>query len=112
MAKTSSFRHYLEHNKENAARTLLERAYVANKIAKISVGEQREKLYRLKNRYLATAIRLVPKMFLVDSRIALSEKSALLGLTSKVGYRFHVVIKANAEETGTIFEGSRGDADV
>jgi len=112
MSKAGSFRHYLEDNEENAAKALLEKAYIANRIAKISVGEQREKLYRLKKRYLAAAIRLMPKMFLVDSRIVLSGKSALLGLTSNVGYRFHVVIKENTQETGTISGRSRGDADI
>ena len=112
MSNAGSFRNYIEQSKENAAKTLLEKAYLANRIAKISGGDQREKLYQLKSRYLSAAIRLMPKMFLVDSRIVLGGKNALLGITSHAGYRFHVVIKENAEETGTAFGGNRGDADL
>lgn len=112
MANVGSFRKYLEHSKERAANTLLEKAYLANRIAKISGGDQREKLYQLKSRYLSAAIRLVPEMFLVDSRIVLGGKNALLGITTNVGFRFHVLIKENAEETGTASEGRRRDADI
>lgn len=112
MSKANSFRHYLEQNKENAARTLVNKAYLANKIAKISVGEQREKMYQLKNRYLTTASRLMPEMFLVDSRIVLRGKNELLGLTTKVGYRFHVVIKENTEETRTKFGKGSGNTEL
>jgi len=112
MTKAGSFKSYLEQGKENAAKTLLEKAYLANRIAKITGGDQREKLYRLKSRYLSTAIRLMPKMFLVDSRTVLDGRNALLGITSNVGYRFHVLIKENPEESGTAFGRCRTDTDL
>lgn len=112
MATVGPFRKYLEHSKERAANTLLEKAYLANRIAKISGGDQREKLYRLKSRYLSAAIRLVPEMFLVDSRIVLDGKKRLLGITTNVGFRFHVLIKENTQETGTVSEGRRRHTEI
>ena len=111
MSKTSSFRNYLERSKERAARTLLGKAYLANRIAKVSVGKQREKLYELKGRYLSKALRLTPRSFLVDSRTPLGSRDTLLGITTNAGFRFHVVINENAEQTRAVC-GSGGDAEL
>jgi hypothetical protein len=112
VSKTSSFSDYVERSKQRSVGALLSKAYLANRIAKLSVGEQRERLYRLKSRYIYKALELGPQSFVVDSWIHLDEETILVGITSSVGFRFHVVIKANSKKRRAALGGSRGDTDL
>jgi hypothetical protein len=110
--KTSSFSDYVERSKQRSINALFSKAHVASCIAKASVGEQRERLYKLKSQYLSTALRLGPQAFVIDSCIRLDERTVLVGITTKVGFRFHVVTKANSEKRGAALGRSRGDTDL
>jgi hypothetical protein len=109
MAKGSCFSRYLERNREGAAKALLTKAYLANKIAKISVGKQRETLYELKGRFLSSALKLTPTSFLVDSQTQLGGSNLLVGITTNVGFRFHVIIKENAGQVGVFRDGRNAE---
>jgi hypothetical protein len=110
--KIGSFSDYVERSKQRSIGALLSKACLASRIAKLSVGGQRERLYELKSRYLSTALRLGPQSFVVDSWIRLGEKSVLVGITSRQGFRFHVVIKANSEKREAARARSRGNTDL
>jgi hypothetical protein len=105
MAKASCFSKYLERNRERAAKALLTKAYLANKIAKISAKKQRETLYKLKGRFLSSALRLAPRSFLIDSQIQLGDSKMLVGITTNVGFRFHVIVKENTDQIGVCRDG-------
>jgi hypothetical protein len=89
MAYRPTFKEYLEQSSEKLTRRLIEKAYVANKLAKITSGESKWRLYCLKYQYLSSAMKLKPTWFCVDSQKRLGD-SILLGVTTLPGFAFHV----------------------
>lgn len=112
MRRASSFSEYLEQNRDRLARRLIEKAYVANRIAKVCVGRQRKRLYGLKTRYLSAAFALMPNSFLVDSRTIVGNGTVLVGVTSSAGFRFHVCIEEVSKEREAVLSGEPDDADL
>ena len=87
----AGFREYLETQRQRAMRTLLEKAYVANRLAKLSRGEQRSRLYELKCQHISQAIVLSVADIICDS--VLGSSSRIIGISSRQGYRFHVPLE-------------------
>ena len=85
------FKEHLEATRHEAVRSLLHKAYVANRLAKLSYGVQRLRLYELKCRYLSQAIELSATDIILDSM--LGSQFGIIGITTKHGYRFHVPLK-------------------
>ena len=84
-----AFREILRANRGAAGKQLLEKAFVANRLAKISRGKQRARLYGLKQRYVLSAMRLLPETFAVDGVLKTDER-VVVGVQTTVGFAFHL----------------------
>jgi hypothetical protein len=67
---------------------LLDKAYQANKLAKICAGRSRAALYGLKYLHLSHGLELAEGEVFCDSVVDAS--TPLIGVTTAQGYRFHV----------------------
>jgi len=84
----TTFNDYLRERRSESARLLLNKAYQANKIAKVCVGRAKAILYALKYLHLSRALELSDRGVFCDS-IA-DQPAQLIGVTTMQGYRFHV----------------------
>jgi len=84
----SAFKQYLKSSRADSAGKLLQKAYIANRLAKICHGRSRSALYGLKCRCLSQALELTDTGSFCDSVV--SYPIQLIGVTTARGYRFHV----------------------
>jgi hypothetical protein len=86
MQKT--FNEYLRERREESVRILLDKAHRANKLAKICSDRSRSVLYGVKYSHLSRGLELDNGESFCDSVV--EHPVPLIGVTTKVGYRFHV----------------------
>jgi hypothetical protein len=98
------FRQYLNATRNHAMNTLLHKAYVANRLAKVCRGSQRSRLYDLKCRHLSQAIELSRDEAVCDS--VASSPTRIIGITTRQGYRFHVPFERLSELARAHFDNS------
>ena len=84
----TTFNDYLRARRPESARLQLNKAYQANKIAKVCVGRAKAILYSLKYLHLSHGLELSDGEVFCDS-IA-DQPIQLIGVTTMQGYRFHV----------------------
>ena len=85
------FRQYLSATRHEAMNTLLHKAHIANRLAKVCRGSQRSSLYDLKHRHLSQAIELSSEGAVCDSVTTFPTR--IIGITTRQGYRFHVPLE-------------------
>jgi hypothetical protein len=85
----TTFRQLVDARRPIAARALLDKAYVANRLAKLSTGHTRLACYRLKTDYLSAAIEVYPDAFWIDA-VEPRGISAILSVRSTLGTSLHV----------------------
>jgi hypothetical protein len=84
----ATFKDYVRSRRPESARIQLNKAYQANKIAKVCVGRARQVLYGLKYAHLSAGLELSDGGVFCDS--VPDDLSDLIGVTTLQGYRFHV----------------------
>ena len=89
MSKPCAFGEYIKRVGPELTLQLVEKAYRANRLAKITSGESKMVLYGIKYKYLSRAVDLKPDWFYVDSTTH-AGNMIVLGVTSKVGFSFHI----------------------
>lgn len=83
-----AFKEYLQARRPESARLLLNKAYQANKLAKVCGGRSRAILYSLKYLHLSHGLELSDGGVFCDSSD--DQPTPLIGVTTMHGYRFHV----------------------
>ncbi len=89
MRRVTSFRDLLEQSRRPLGRTLLEKADLANKLAKQCKGASKRQLYKVKHRHLSRAIEIMPNSFHLDSVVE-TTAGMILGVRSFEGLAFHI----------------------
>ena len=89
MSKPCAFGEYIKRVGPELTLQLVEKAYRANRLAKITSGKSKMALYRIKHKYLSRAVDLKPDWFYIDSTTRVGNM-IVLGVTSKVGFSFHI----------------------
>jgi hypothetical protein len=87
-AMKEGFGKYVASKREQAVDKLLHKAYIANRLAKISHGRSRAVLYGIKYKHLSQAVAITGTKTYCDSVIELPIQ--LFGISTARGYRFHV----------------------
>ena len=85
----TTFRQLVDARRPIAARALLDKAYLANRLAKLSTGHTRLAFYRLKTDFLSAAIAVYPDAFWIDG-VEVRGISAILSIRSRLGTSLHV----------------------
>jgi hypothetical protein len=85
----TTFRQLVDARRPIAARALLDKAYLANRLAKLSTGHTRLVFYRLKTDCLSAAIEVYPDAFWIDAAEPRGI-SAILSIRSRLGTSLHV----------------------
>jgi hypothetical protein len=109
MQPGSPFKRYLERNRKELGKRLLEKAYIANRLAKLSSGRQRTKLYNLKYKYVVSAMRLLPETFRVDPGVGEDfDRRPVLGIRTRVGFSFHIPATEIPDQVQVLLDAERG----
>lgn len=96
------FSQYLRERRAESARMLLDKAYQANKLAKVCSGRSRAVLYDLKHHLLSQGVKLSEGEVFCDSVI--NGPFPLIGVTTTVGYSFHVPASQLSEEARRLLQ--------